>query len=160
MPRTGGEATRLLRGRICGMTPPASSRPRRPRLDHDHRPTRRQRARRAARSTSASPRRGRGSARPAESEAGGHGGRWETSKPKGEEHVGSPEPNRRPHHRLTLPGPARDSSSATTPETGLGRSRPLAPQTSGCSGRFGGPADSVVPSRPPNPGSRRRGGAR
>ena len=51
-----------LRGRICGMTPPASSRPRRPRLDHDHRPTRRQRARRAARSTSASPRRGRGSA--------------------------------------------------------------------------------------------------
>ena len=62
MPRTGGEATRLPRGRICRMTPPASSRPRRPRLDHDHRPTRRQRARRAAHSTSGFPRRGRGSA--------------------------------------------------------------------------------------------------
>lgn len=147
MPKTGGEATRLPRGRICEMTPPASSRPRRTRLDH--RPTRRQRALRAARSTSASQRRGQGSAGPAASEAEGRGGPRRPLSPRGEENVGRPDSNPRPQHRLTLPGPARDSSSATTPETGLGYSPPLASQTSGCSGRFGGSADSVVPSRPP-----------
>ena len=68
---------------------------------------------------------------------------------RGEENLGRPDSNLRPQHRLTLPGPAGDSSSATTPETGLGRWRPLAPQTSGCSGRFGGSADSVVPSCSP-----------
>ena len=64
--------------------------------------------------------------------------------PAGVEHVGRPDPHPRPSHRLTLPRAARGSTSATTPETGLGR--PLSRTTSGRSGQLGGSGDSVVPS--------------